>query len=97
MSILTLSTGPHVDDRFCATNWTGPINSRNGMKIESRSFGFHFDRASTQRRIGRSVYIFRRVSGGIDVWRLAGNAKTGHYWTRDHAVRAIATAKAEVA
>lgn len=70
--------------------WTGPINSRTGMPIDRRSWGGPFDPESTQRRIGRSVYIFRRVPGGMDVWRLAGIAglpEIGHHWTLEHAWR----------
>lgn len=73
-----------IDER---PRWTGPINSRTGMPIGRRSFGSRFDPDSRQRCIGSSVYIFRRVPGGIDTWRLVITADHAHYWTLEHSLR----------
>ncbi|SFD13388.1 hypothetical protein [Streptomyces aidingensis] len=62
-----------------------PLNTRPGMPLGHRSFGAHYDPASTQRVIGRHVYVFRRLPGRLDVWRSElRDARGGYRWTLAH-------------
>lgn len=63
------------------------INRPGGFILGPRSFGAPYDPCcSTQRRIGKHVYIFRRFASGIDVWRLELDG--GHRWTLVHSFNA---------
>lgn len=68
-----------------ADTWvTAPLNSRIGMPLGHRSFGFHD--SQTQRVIGGHVYIAQRYPDRIDMWRLErmGGALDCHCWRLAH-------------
>lgn len=64
---------------------SAPLNTRSGMRLHWRSFGYHQDPAQHQRVIGKHVYIFRTLPDRTDVWRsdMADNAH-GYRWTLVH-------------